>query len=153
MNNQMTLLGDITPKNVIHKNESHKLANAFPVEAGKVIVEGQQVVILPNGNIRGFEAADNLNHIIGIAINGSAHAAYGASLQHGPVDVTVFVRGYAITYGFASEAINAGPVKPNGTLDATLRFSQYAQAEVTDPVIAIALNPAELGELVQLLIL
>lgn len=164
MSDQMTLLGGITPKNVIHKIESHKLMNAFPVATGKVIVESQQVVILADGTIRAFEAGDNINHIIGTAITGSAHPAYTASLQRGPIEVTVAMRGFAIVYGIASEEIDAGPIVPTGALDATNRYVAYKQAAIVtsaagnvtsvgDPVLAIALNPADASELIQLLIL
>lgn len=158
----LTLLGGITPKNVIHKIESHKLMHALPVATGKIIVDGQPVVILADGTVRGFEAGDTLSHIIGTAITNSANAAYGASKQHGPVDVTVAVKGFAIVYGIAGADLTAGPVKPTGVLDTTKRYAAYEQAvaDVTAPafiggdlVTAIALNPADTGELIQLLIL
>jgi len=164
MSNQMTLLGDITPKNVFHKIESHKLMNAFPVKTGEVIVESQPVILLDDGTIRSFKAGDDPNKIIGNAVTGSAHPAYVESHQHGVVDVTVAVRGFAIVYGVASATIVAGPVVPDGTLDDTKRFVSYKQATVPtivggnvtsvgDPVLAYSLNPADAGELIQLLIL
>lgn len=153
----LTLFGDVTPQSVIHKFESHKLMQAFPVATGKPIGIGQLVVLLDDGTIRGYEAVDavaaTLRKPIGFAITSSTTPAYGESKQHGAVDVTVCVKGFAITYGIAKTDVVAGPIVPTGDLDTTKRYAAYSQGEADTELVAYALNPADAGELLQVLIL
>ncbi|MEG1415650.1 MAG: hypothetical protein RSC49_03500 [Clostridium sp.] len=156
----MTQFGDKTPGVVIFKSESHKLHQAFPVKKGEKVIKGQPVVINTDGTIQGFKAGDVLSKIIGWAVTDSEFPAYQESKQHGPVDVTIMVSGYAIVYGVSKGALDAVPVKPTGSLDSTKRFAEYeATAEATestpaDRIVAVNLTPATAaGELIQILIL
>ena len=146
--------GEKTPGVVIFKSESHKLHQAFPVKTNEKIIQGQPVVLNEDGTIQGFKSTDTLSKIIGWAATNSENPAYQASRQHGPVDVTVMVRGYAIVYGVSQAALGSVLVKPTGSLDTTKRFTEYEAAVPGDAVTAINLTPASgAGELIQILIL
>ncbi len=170
-----------TPPVAIFKSESHKLHHAFPLATGKTVVQGQPVVLLNDGTVKGFESGDDLGRVIGFAVTNSANPAYQPSRQHGPVDITVAVSGHGIIHAISGAALNAGPIKPTGELDSTGKYVEYIQAvgavdgsitpgsftapdtyvspEYTpgvpaDRVVALALNPAgDAGELLQVLIL
>jgi len=157
------MVGQVTPNAVIFKSESHKLHHSFPLKSGKTVKQGQMVVLNTDGTVQGFESGDSLTKVIGVAVTNSANPAYVSSKQHGPVDITVATRGYAIVYGVSGAALNAGPVKPNGSFDSTGKYAAYVQAGAgnmsgTPPVLpdvinGIALNAAtDAGELIQVLI-
>lgn len=164
-----------TPVAAIFKSESHKLHHAFPLKTGKSVVQGQLVVLNADGTVQGFGTDDSLANVIGVAITNSANPSYQASMQHGPVDITVAVKGHAIVNAVAGDdGITAGPVKPTGALDSTGKYAKYinteaattidvdidggtdtgqALASVDDQVVAIALNPGDDGEPLHVLIL
>lgn len=150
----MRMFGDKTPGVVIFKSESHKLHQAFPVKKGEKVVKGQPVVLNTDGTIQGFKTGNTLSSIIGWAVTDSTYPAYQESRQHGPVDVTVMVTGYAIVYGVSKGALTTVPVKPTGSLDSTGRFAEYEATVEGDARVAINLTPASgAGELIQILIL
>lgn len=157
MGTNLNLFGDITPKAAIFKNESGKLCHSFPVASGKTILQGQLVVLNADGTIRPFEADADLQKVIGVAITNSVTPAYAESRQYGGVEVTVALKGYAITWGYAAAALEAGPVKPNAV--AENGYAKYVQSVLTGETIdkavtAIALNPATADlQLIQILIL
>ena len=149
------IVGGVTPRSAIYKSESHKLHHAFPLANGKNVAQGQPVVLLADGTVKGFESGDSLEKVIGYAATNSINPAYQPSRQHGPIDITVAVSGHAVLYGVSGGAINAGEgIKPNGSLDTTGKYTVYVGAVAPDRVVAIALNPAtEAGEVIQLLFL
>jgi hypothetical protein len=158
------IVGQVTPNAVVFKSESHKLHHSFPLATGKKVVQGQLVVLNTDGTVQGFTNTDSLAKVIGYAVTNSDYPAYGVSRQHGPVDITVAVKGYGIIYGVSGAALNAGDVKPNGLFDSTAKYAQFVQAgagdmTATPPVLpdrvhGIALNPAtDAGELIHVMIL
>lgn len=151
----MTLMGDKTPKAIIQKSESHKLHHSFPVKTGKKILQGQMVVLNTDGTIQAFESSDSLKNVIGVAITDSVNPAYVESKQHGPVEVTVAMRGYAIVYAAAGAAsLNAGPIKPDGNMSSDGRYAKYvSDGDSTNPIM-FNLTPATSdGDLIQILII
>lgn len=158
----LTQFGDATPKEVIHKSESHKLHQSFQVETGKAIVKGQPIILNTDGTIRGFESGDSVEAIIGFAVTNSANPAYPATKQN-DLEVTVACKGYAILYGVAAaDSQAAGEVVPTGDLDTTGAYAEYGARVPQDNEAAgdvvlnltrfIALNAADAGELIQVLV-
>lgn len=139
----MTSLGSATPKSVIYKSESHKLAHSFPVKSGKTVLPGQLVVLNTDGTIQGFESGDNLARVIGMATNNSTIPAYQASKQYGVVEATVALKGQAIVRAASGAALTAGPVKPNGSVYDTI-YQKFVTATIgTDVINAVSLTSAD----------
>ena len=144
---QMTLMGVATPKTVIHKSESHKLHQAFPVKSGDVIIQGMPVQINADGTISPYYGT---GVYIGVAITDSEYPAYDKN--NGYVEVTVAVEGYIIVCGLAQAALNAGAVIPAELKDDN-RYVSYKTATDTDNPKFIALQKAESAdELIHVLI-
>lgn len=145
----MNIIGNKTQRSPIYKSESHKLHHAFNVKSGKTIRQGQLVVIEEDGTIAPFASDSKLDKVIGTAVTDSIHPAYAETKQHGPIEVTVAVIGYAIVWGVAGEAsLTAGPVKPTGDLDSTSSYAKYSKLTVDDAtyagnIRAINLTPAD----------
>lgn len=133
-----------TPQTVIYKSESHKLHQAFPVADGMEIIAGSPVYLDTDGTLSN-DSGDGI--FIGIAVTNSETPAYPAGASG--VEVTVMVYGFAIVYGVADAAISAGYVSDNlGNNDEGYRQYDVAVSETH----FIALNPAEEGDLIQVLI-
>lgn len=147
--------GGLTPQAVIQRSESHKLGVALEVASGKTVKAGQPVIILDNGTVRAFETGDSSRRIIGYAVDNSNIPAYVPSKQHGPVDITVSCKGYAVLYGVASGAVTAGPVALVQGMDASSRYQKYADEadNATTQPTAISLDSASDGELIRILFL
>ena len=142
------------PRAAIFKSESHKLHQAFPVKEGESVIQGQPVVLNTDGTIQGFKSTDAVKNIIGWAATDSINPAYKESKQHGPIEVTVMVRGYAIIWGVSKNALTTGPVKPTGLKDAENIYAEYEADSATAAPIAYNLTPAaEAGDLVQILVI
>lgn len=153
----MTILGSKTSPVVIYKSESGKLHHSFPVKSGEKALPGQPVVLNTDGTVQGFKSGDSLYSIIGVAVNSSETPAYKDSKQYGAIEVTVAVKGYAITNALSGAALNAGPVKPNGTITSE-GYAKYVQSVFSGTpdgiVTAIALNDAAgADEVIQVMIL
>ena len=147
-------VGYNTPRAAIFKSESHKLHQAFPVKEGESVIQGQPVVLNTDGTIQGFKSTDAIKNIIGWAATDSINPAYKESKQHGPIEVTVMVRGYAIIWGVSKNALTTGPVKPTGSKDAGNIYAEYEADSATEAPIAYNLTPAEeAGDLVQILVI
>lgn len=147
-------VGYNTPRAAIFKSESHKLHQAFPVKEGESVIQGQPVVLNTDGTIQGFKSTDAVKNIIGWAATDSINPAYKESKQHGPIEVTVMVRGYAIIWGVSKAALTTGPVKPTGSKDAENIYAEYEVDSVTVAPIAYNLTPASAaGDLVQILVI
>lgn len=147
METKLTLQGQVTPKVVIFKSESHKLHQAFVVADNATIVKGMPVKLDTNGKISPYTGT---GVYLGIAVTDNVNPAYGAQ-RNFPVEVTVAVEGFAIVNAAANAAIEAaGYIKPvEGLLNS--RFVKYAAS--TDPTNFIALNGAdEANELIQVLV-
>lgn len=147
METKLTLRGQVTPKVVIFKSESHKLHQAFAVADNTTIVKGMPVKLDTDGKISPYTGT---GVYLGIAVTDNVNPAYGAQ-RNFPVEVTVAVEGFAIVNAAANAAIDAaGYVKPvEGLLNS--RFVKYAAS--TDPTNFIALNSAdEANELIQVLV-
>lgn len=147
METKLTLQGQVTPKVVIFKSESHKLHQAFAVADNATIVKGMPVKLDTDGKISPYTGT---GVYLGIAVTDNVNPAYGAR-RNFPVEVTVAVEGFAIVNAAANAAIDAaGYVKPvEGLLNS--RFVKYAAS--TDPTNFIALNSAdEANELIQVLV-
>ena len=146
-------VGYNTPR-AIFKSESHKLHQAFPVKKGESVIQGQPVVLNTDGTIQGFKSTDAVKNIIGWAATNSINPAYEESKQHGPLEVTVMVRGYAIIWGVSKAALTTGPVKPTGAKDADNTYAEYEADSATAAPIAYNLTPASTaGDLVQILVI
>lgn len=142
-----------TQRAAIFKSESHKLNQAFPVKKGESVIQGQPVVLNSDGTIQGFKTTDNIKNIIGWASTDSKNPAYGESRQHGEIDVTIMVKGFAIIWGVSKAATVAGPVKPTGAKDADGIYSEYDVDTTSTNPIAFNLTPATAaGELIQILV-
>lgn len=149
-------VGYNTPKAAIFKSESHKLHQAFPVKKGESVIQGQPVVLNTDGTIQGFKPTDAIKNIIGWAATDSINPAYEESKQHGPIEVTVMVRGYAIIWGVSKAALATGPVKPTGgkVKDSDSPYTEYEADSTTAAPIAYNLTPASAaGDLVQILVI
>lgn len=148
-------VGYNTPRAAIFKSESHKLYQAFPVKKGESIIQGQPVVLNTDGTVQGFNTTNVVKNIIGWAATDSINPAYKESKQHGPIEVTVMVRGYAIIWGVSSKAVlSTGPVKPTGAKDADNTYAEYEEDSVTAAPIAYNLTPAAAkGDLIQILVI
>lgn len=147
-------VGYNTPRAAIFKSESHKLHQAFPVKKGESVIQGQPVVLNTDGTIQGFKSTDAVKNIIGWAATDSINPAYKESKQHGPIEVTVMVRGYAIIWGVSKAALTTGPVKPTGEKDSDNTYAEYEADSTTAAPIAYNLTPASsAGDLVQILVI
>ena len=144
---QMTQTGVATPKTVIHKSESHKLHQAFPVKSGETILQGMPVKINTDGTISPYYGT---GVYVGVAITNSEYPSYEAN--NGLVEVTVAVEGYIIVCGLSQAALNAGAVTPAELKDDQRYVSYKAAADDTNPKF-IALQKAEAAdELIHVLI-
>lgn len=142
-------VGGRTPQAVIYKSESHKLHQTFIVKRGDTIVAGQAVKLNDDGTISPFTAAEEEVYL-GIAVNYSKHPCYP---NEAGAEVTVMVEGFCIIHGIVKTAnlTKTGYVKPDGTLDDTGIYPNYV-AESTGTTSFIALNKANTGELVRILV-
>ena len=143
-------VGGRTPQAVIYKSESHKLHQAFQVNSGDTIVQGQPVKLNKNGTISPYTgAADDM--YLGIAVNYSKYPAYPATAAG--VEVTVMVEAFAIIHGIAKEKItNTGYVKTDGTLDASGTYTNFQSSDENAETKFIAINLAEAGDPIQILV-
>lgn len=152
-----TKFGGTTPRVVIYKSESHKLHQAFPVNASVRIYAGNPVAITSEGTIELLTKANEANYL-GIAVTDNINPAYKESANAGTVEVTVAVQGFMIINAISEAALSAGPVEIGTGMDATnhfTKFKTFAQADAaaaTRPVNFISLTKAlAKGELIQVL--
>lgn len=153
-NQPLTLMGEVTPRTVIYKHESHKLHQAFMAKYDsnnnkpEVIVKGQPVALNPNGTISPYKGTASEVYL-GIAVTDSVNPAYAAQ-RNFPVEVTVAVEAFAICNYISSANFNCGYVKPTGNVKQD-RFVEVATSTTETKFIAI--NPASAAnELVQVLV-
>lgn len=143
-------VGGRTPQAVIYKSESHKLHQAFPVNDGDTIVQGQPVKLNTDGTISPYTGAEDEVYL-GIAVNYSKYPAYPATAAG--VEVTVMMEGFAVIHGIAQARIeNIGYVKTDGTLDASGTYPNFLPTTSGAETKFIALNMAEVDDLVQILV-
>lgn len=152
-----TKFGGTTPRVVIHKSESHKLHQAFPVKGSVKIYAGNPVAITTDGTIELLTNANEANYL-GIAVTDNINPAYKESANAGPVEVTVAVQGFMIINAISETALNAGPVEIGTGMDATnhfTKFKTFTQAgadAATHPVNFISLTKVSAkDELIQVL--
>lgn len=153
-----TKLGGTTPRVVIYKSESHKLHQAFTVNASaKKIYAGNPVAIAPDGTIELLTTANEANYL-GIAVTDDNNPAYKGSANAGSAEVTVAVQGFMIINAIAETALDAGPVEIGNGMDGTNHFTKFkacakAGADTsTRPVNFISLTKASVAdELIQVL--
>ena len=143
-------VGGRTPQAVIYKSESHKLHQAFPVKDGDTIVQGQPVKLNSDGTISPYTGVDSEVYL-GVAVNYSKYPAYPATAAG--VEVTVMMEGFAIIHGIAKEGITTtGYVQTDGTLDASGTYPNFSPSESGAETKFIAINEAEVDDLVQILV-
>lgn len=151
----LTLGGEITPRVVIYKSESHKLHQAFVPklvsEEGTErvkIIQGQPVALTADGEIEVYTGANGQIYL-GIAATDSVNPAYPAKRNY-PIEVTVMVEAFAICNYVSKEEMSCGYVKPTGdTLNNHFTIVEASEDETK----FIAINPAdEANEVVQVLI-
>lgn len=144
-------VGGRTPQAVIYKSESHKLHQAFPVKDGDTIVQGQPVKLNPDdGTISPYTGAEGEVYL-GIAVNYSKYPAYPATAAG--VEVTVMMEGFAVIHGIAKAEIKTtGYVQTDGTLDASGTYPNFSPSTSGAETKFIAINVAEVDELVQILV-
>ena len=129
-------VGSRTPQAVIYKSESHKLHQAFPVKKGDIIVQGQPVKLNNDGTISPYTGAEGEMYI-GIA----------------GVEVTVMVQGYTVIHGIAKQEVaTTGYVQTDGTLDDSGIYPNYSPSASNAETPFLAINTAEVGELVRILV-
>lgn len=148
-NNPQTMakVGTPTTKAVIHKSESYKLHQAFPVKSGQTIIQGQPVALNTDGTIQPYYGT---GVFLGIAVTNSEYPAYPATALG--VEVTVMVQAYAIVYGLAQAALDAGPVVPVSLSEDSI-YVTYKRDEAEGHPTFISINPAtEANELIQILV-
>ena len=148
-NNPQTMakVGTPTPKAVIHKSESYKLHQAFPVKSGQTIIQGQPVALNTDGTIQPYYGT---GVFLGIAVTNSEYPTYPATDLG--VEVTVMVQAYAIVYGLAQAALDAGPVVPVSLSEDSI-YVTYKRDEAEGHPTFISINPAtEANELIQILV-
>lgn len=143
-------MGGPTHQAVIYKSESHKLHQAFPVKDGDTIVQGQPVKLNTNGTISPYTGAKDEVYI-GIAVNYSKYPAYPATAAG--VEVTVMMEGFAVIHGIAKDGITTtGYVQTDGTLDASGTYPNFLPSADGAETKFIAINVAEMDDLVQILV-
>lgn len=151
----LTLAGEVTPRVVIYKSESHKLHQAFipkmEDEAKKTrvkILKSQPVALTEDGEIEPYTGEDGQVYL-GVAVTDSINPAYKATNNY-PIEVTVMVEGYAICNYAASAALKCGYVKPNGD---TVNNHFVVVEESEDESKFICITPADdANDIVQVLI-
>lgn len=142
-------VGGRTPQAVIYKSESHKLHQAFPVKKGDTIVQGQPVKLNTDGTISPYTGAES-GVYLGIAVNYSKYPAYPATATE--VEVTVMMEGFAVIHGIAKDDITTGYVQTDGTLDASGTYPNFSPSASGTETKFIAINMAEVDDLVQILV-
>lgn len=143
-------VGGRTPQAVIYKSESHKLHQAFPVKDGDTIVQGQPVKLNPEGNISPY-TGDKGEVYLGIAVNYSKYPAYPATASG--VEVTIMMEGFAVIHGIAKVDIKTtGYVKTDGTLDPSGTYPNFLPSADGAETKFIAINAADVDDLVQILV-
>lgn len=143
-------VGGRTPQAVIYKSESHKLHQAFPVKASDTVVQGQPVKLNNDGTISPYTGVEGEVYL-GIAVNYSKYPAYPATADG--VEVTVMMEGFAVIHGIAKGEIKTpGYVQTDGTLDASGTYPNFLLSTSGAETKFIAINGAEVGDLVQILV-
>lgn len=142
-------VGGRTPQAVIYKSESHKLHQAFPVNDGDIIVQGQPVKLNTDGTISPYTGIEGEVYL-GIAVNYSKYPAYPATAVG--VEVTVMMEGFAVIHGIAKGSIKTTYVRTDGTLDASSTYPNFLPSESDAETKFIAINVADVGDLVQILV-
>ena len=143
-------VGGRTPQAVIYKSESHKLHQAFPVKDGDTIVQGQPVKLNTDGTISPYTGAEGEVYL-GIAVNYSKYPAYPATAAG--VEVTVMMEGFAVIHGIAkAEITTTGYVQTDGTLDASGTYPNFSPSREGAETKFIAINVADVDDLVQILV-
>lgn len=142
-------VGGRTPQAVIYKSESHKLHQAFPVKSGDTIVQGQPVKLNTDGTISPYTGSAG-DMYLGIAVNYSKYPAYPESADR--VEVTVMVEAFAIIHGIAKAEITTGYVKTDGTLDESGTYTNFQPSDDNAETKFLAINVAEAGDLIQILV-
>lgn len=151
----LTLGGELTPRTVIYKHESHKLHQAFVPklkEKGSTervqILKSQPVAITADGEIEVYTGADGQIYL-GIAVTDSINPAYKATRNY-PIEVTVMVEAFALCNYVAKAAMSCGYVKPTGD---TVNNHFIQVEESKDETKFICIIPAdEENDIVQVLI-
>ena len=142
--------GGRTLQAVIYKSESHKLHQAFPVKDGDTIVQGQPVKLNTDGTISPYLGVEGEVYL-GIAVNYSKYPAYPATAVG--VEVTVMMEGFAVIHGIAKvEITTTGYVQTDGTLDASGTYPNFSPSVSGAETKFIAINVAEVDDLVQILV-
>lgn len=142
-------VGGRTPQAVIYKSESHKLHQAFPVKDGNTIVQGQPVKLNIDGTISPY-TGDEGEVYLGIAVNYSKYPAYPATAAG--VEVTVMMEGFAVIHGIAKTDTKTGYVQTDGTLDASGTYLNFLPSTSGAETKFIAINVADMDDLVQILV-
>ena len=143
-------VGGQTLQAVIYKSESHKLHQAFPVKNGDTIVHGQPVKLNTDGTISPYTGVEGEVYL-GIAVNYSKYPAYPAMAAW--VEVTVMMEGFAVIHGIAKAEIKAtGYVQTDGTLDPSGTYPNFSPSVSGAETKFIAINVAEVDDLVQILV-
>jgi hypothetical protein len=143
-------VGGQTLQAVIYKSESHKLHQAFPVKNGDTVVHGQPVKLNADGTISPYTGAEGEVYL-GIAVNYSKYPAYPAMAAW--VEVTVMMEGFAVIHGIAKAKITTtGYVQTDGTLDANGTYPNFSPSVSGAETKFIAINAAEVDDLVQILV-
>lgn len=143
-------VGGRTPQAVIYKSESHKLHQAFPVKNDVTIVQGQPVKLNIDGTISPYTGDENEVYL-GIAVNYSKYPAYPATAAG--VEVTVMMEGFAVIHGIAKvEITSTGYVQTDGTLDASGTYLNFSPSTSGAETKFIAINVADVDDLVQILV-
>lgn len=143
-------VGGQTLQAVIYKSESHKLHQAFPVKDGDTVVQGQPVKLNTDGTISPYTGAEGEVYL-GIAVNYSKYPAYPAMAAW--VEVTVIMEGFAVIHGIAkAEITTTGYVQTDGTLDASGTYPNFSPSVSGAETKFIAINVAEVDDLVQILV-
>lgn len=145
-------VGAKTPQAVIYKSESHKLHQSFVVKKGQTVVKGQPVKLnTDDGTISPYTGAEGEVYL-GIAVNYSKYPCYPPH-EAGAAEVTVMVEAFAVIHGIAKEAVTTvGFVSTDGTLDDTGTYPNFKPATPSTETKFIAINTAEIGELVRILV-
>lgn len=147
-------VGGRTPQAVIYKSESHKLHQTFPVKDGHTIVQGQPVKLNDDGTISPYTGGGGEGEgevYLGIAVNYSKYPAYPATAAG--VEVTVMMEGFAVIHGIAKAEIKTtGYVQTDGTLDTSGTYPHFSPSTPGAETKFIAINMAEVDDLVQILV-
>ncbi len=140
-------IGSKTKSIITYGPEAHKLFLEFGKETATVIEPGVPVImdVANVGLVKQAPAGGSLSDIVGYAVTGQNHTAYGTER------VTIACRGYVVIHAEAAGTIPTGPVELSSiTSEGVVVVTPTTSPEKT---IGIAITSAAAGEEISVMML